>query len=195
MPVNNLHITKSYQIKNLVCDSSILLLKDMLSHAGFIVHDIKRGSVTLSYNPARLQESTLEKLLNKYRLNIIKDKEEQLVEAIKIAVYELIHQLNNVNSIIQRSDYLVDKLGKSYQYLSKLFSKYEPLTLEKYIIHQKIERVKTLIDQGDFTLSEIAYMMEYSSVQYLSNQFKQISGISVTEYKRGIRLLPEEKIS
>ena len=162
----------------------MLLLKDILNHSGFIVHDIKRGSITLSYDPALLTESTLEQLLNKYRMEIIRDRDEQLVEGIKIAVHELIHQLNNVNSIIQRSDYLVDKLGRSYQYLSKLFSKYEPQTLEKYIILQKIERVKTLIDHDELTLSEIAYIMEYSSVQYLSNQFKQITGISVTEYKQ-----------
>ena len=184
MSLDHLNITKSYKIRNLVCDSSMLLLKDILNHSGFIVHDIKRGSITLSYDPALLTESTLEQLLNKYRMEIIRDRDEQLVEGIKIAVHELIHQLNNVNSIIQRSDYLVDKLGRSYQYLSKLFSKYEPQTLEKYIILQKIERVKTLIDHDELTLSEIAYIMEYSSVQYLSNQFKQITGISVTEYKQ-----------
>ena len=184
MSLDHLNITKSYKIRNLVCDSSMLLLKDILNHSGFIVHDIKRGSITLSYDPALLTESTLEQLLNKYRMEIIRDRDEQLVEGIKIAVHELIHQLNNVNSIIQRSDYLVDKLGRSYQYLSKLFSKYEPHTLEKYIILQKIERVKTLIDHDELTLSEIAYIMEYSSVQYLSNQFKQITGISVTEYKQ-----------
>jgi YesN/AraC family two-component response regulator len=185
--LDHLNITKSYKIRNLVCDSSILLLKDILRHSGFIVHDIKRGSITLSYDPALLTESTLEQLLNKYHLEILRDRDEQLVEGIKIAVHELIHQLNNVNSIIQRSDYLVDKLGRSYQYLSKLFSKYEPQTLEKYIILQKIERVKTLIDQDELTLSEIAYIMEYSSVQYLSNQFKQITGLSVTEYKQNNR--------
>jgi len=162
----------------------MLLLNDILTHAGFIIHDMKRGYIALSYDPQTLSEDKLEDLLNKYNLEIIQDREEQLVDAIKIAVYELIHQLNNVNSIIRRSDYLVDKLGRSYQYLSKLFSKYEPLTLEKYIIQQKIDRVKTLIDQDEYTLSEIAYMMEYSSVQYLSNQFKQITGLSVTEYKK-----------
>ena len=190
MSVNNLHITKSFRIKNLVCDSSILLLTEVLTQTGFIVHDIKRGYIVLSYDPEKLSETVLNKMLLKYRLEILTSRDEQLVEGVKIAVYELIHQLNNVNSVIQRSEYLVDKLGKSYQYLSKLFSKYEPLTLEKYIIQQKIERVKTLIDQDEFTLSEIAYMMEYSSVQYLSNQFKQITGFSVTEYKQKTERTP-----
>jgi AraC-like DNA-binding protein len=72
----------------------------------------------------------------------------------------------------------------SYQQLSKLFSKYEAVTLERYIILNKIERIKELIMQDEYTLSEIAYMMDYSSVQYLSNQFKKETGYSVTEYKK-----------
>lgn len=118
-------------------------------------------------------------------MDIVEDKEEQLVEDIKVSVIELIHGLNNMNSIIRKSDYLVEKLGKSYQQLSKIFSAHEPITLEKYIILHKIERTKELIDQDDYTLSEISYMMDYSSVQYLSNQFKKITGVSVSDYKKG----------
>ena len=117
-------------------------------------------------------------------MDIIEDKEEQLVEDIKVSVIELIHTLNNMNSIIRKSDYLVEKLRKSYQQLSKTFSAYESITLEKYIILQKIERIKELINQDDYTLSEISYMMDYSSVQYLSNQFKKITGVSVSVFKK-----------
>ena len=81
------------------------------------------------------------------------------------------------------ADYLVEKLGYSYPYLSRLFSASEPLTLEKYTILQKIERIKELILSEEYTLSEIAFMMDYSSVQYLSNQFKKITGVSVSEFK------------
>ncbi len=72
----------------------------------------------------------------------------------------------------------------SYQQLSKMFSKHEDITLERYTILNKIERIKELIDQEEFTLSEIAYIMDYSSVQYLSNQFKKETGISVSDYKK-----------
>jgi YesN/AraC family two-component response regulator len=71
----------------------------------------------------------------------------------------------------------------SYRQMSSLFSKYEITTLEKYIILNKIERIKELIDSEEFTLSEIAYMMDCNSVQYLSNQFKKETGMSVSEYK------------
>jgi len=72
----------------------------------------------------------------------------------------------------------------SFQQISKLFSKHEPITLERYIILNKIERVKELILRDEYTLSEIAYLMDYSSVQYLSNQFKKETGFSVTDYKK-----------
>jgi len=114
---------------------------------------------------------------------VIESREMILVEQIKHAVIELIHHLNNVDSVVRKSDYLVEKLGYSYQHLSKTFSAHEPVTLERYIILQKIERIKQLIDNGEFTLSEIAFMMDYSSVQYLSNQFRQITGMTVSEYK------------
>ncbi|NPA68230.1 MAG: helix-turn-helix transcriptional regulator, partial [Chlorobi bacterium] len=71
----------------------------------------------------------------------------------------------------------------NYRYLSKIFSNHEPVTLEKYIIKEKIKKIKQLITEDEFTLSEIVYMMDYSSVQYLSAQFKKETGLTVTEYK------------
>ena len=114
----------------------------------------------------------------------LKTREQQIVSQIKQAVIELIHYSNNVSSILRKSDYLVEKLNMSYQQLSKIFSKHENITLEKYIIKNKIERIKELIDSDEYSLSEIAYMMDYSSVQYLSNQFKKETGFSVSEYKK-----------
>ncbi|MDX2443979.1 MAG: AraC family transcriptional regulator [Bacteroidales bacterium] len=184
MGIANSYITKIFKIKNLFCTSTVLLIKEKFEEAGFIVHEINLGSSTMSFNSSLLSEKDVASLLEKYGLGLLIDKDKKLVEDIKLAVIELIHHLNNVNSVIQRSDYLVEKLGKSYQHLSKVFSANESLTLEKYIILQKIERIKELINQDEYTLSEIAYMMEYSSVQYLSNQFKKITGQSVSEYRQ-----------
>ncbi len=85
---------------------------------------------------------------------------------------------------MRKTDYIVEKLNLNYRYLSKLFSKYEAVTLEKYIILNKMEKVKELIDNEEYTLSEISYIMDYGSVQYLSQQFKKETGMSVTEYKQ-----------
>ena len=176
--MDNSFIVKTFRIKNLRCTSTILLLKDYLIQAGFMVHEIKPGILVISKSSSENLAQELKEILSKYGLAIIETREKQLVE--------LIYQLNNVNSIIQRSDYLVEKLGRSYQLLSKVFSEQENTTLEKYIIQQKIQRVRELIEEDEYTLSEIAYMMEYSSVQYLSNQFKKIIGVSVSEYKKDL---------
>jgi AraC-like DNA-binding protein len=113
---------------------------------------------------------------------MISDKEKLLVEEIKQAVIDLVHN-STYNAMVRNSDYLVERFSMSYPYISTLFSKHESTTLEKFTIHLKIEKVKELIEYGELTLSEIAYIMGYSSVQYLSTQFKSVTGISVTEYK------------
>ena len=95
--------------------------------------------------------------------------------------------MNNTDSIMRKSEYIVEKLSLNYRYLSKLFSTYESITLERYIILNKIEKIKELIDNEEYTLSELSYMMDYSSVQHLSNQFKKETGMSVTEYKQSNR--------
>lgn len=130
-----------------------------------------------------LSESKIIDILHNYGIEIIDDKEKILVEKIKIAVIELIHQLNNTNSIIQKSDYLIEKLGLPYKKISKVFSQNEPITLERFIILNKIEKIKRLIVEEEFNISEISYMMDYSSVHYLSNQFKKEVGMTITEFK------------
>jgi AraC-like DNA-binding protein len=95
----------------------------------------------------------------------------------------------NINSLIRNSDYISDKLQMPYDKLSRIFSKTTGTTLEKYLIVLKIEKVKELLERDEFTLSEIAYMLGYSSVQYLSNQFRKVSGHTVSEYKQS----PESK--
>jgi len=106
-----------------------------------------------------------------------------VIENIKIAVIDLIHYKKENDRAINISKYLADKLGMSYQYLSTLFSSMEGITIEKYIINQKIEKVKELLIYDDLTLSEISYKLNYSSVQHLSNQFKKITGFTPTEFK------------
>ncbi|MBN2639152.1 MAG: helix-turn-helix transcriptional regulator [Bacteroidales bacterium] len=178
--------TKHYEtlyIKNMLCDSSKLFLKEKFEALGIWVEEISLGKVIIVQPEKKISIETVDAMLQHYGFEIAHNKEDRIVEEIKKAVIELVHDLNNVDSIVRKSDYIVEKLGLSYPYLSKVFSEHEHKTLEKYIILQKIERIKYLIDTEDFTLSEIAFMMDYSSVQYLSNQFKSITGITVSQYK------------
>ncbi len=176
-------ITKTYHIKNMVSNCCIMLLGEKFVHAGIRVDELKLGLATLTYDPDFISESQIKQILLNYGFDFITSHDKKIVEQVKIAVIELIHHLNNVDSIVRKSDYLVEKLGKSYQYLSKVFSTHEGITLEKFIILQKIERIKELIHHKEYTLSKITYMIDYNNVQYLSNQFKKITGLSATEFR------------
>jgi AraC-like DNA-binding protein len=180
-------VSEILMIRNMVSDCCIILLRDRLESAGIIVDNIELGRAAVTYPPDRHDHETISGILSSIGLDLIESREEVLVEQIKQAVIELIHHLNNVDSVVRKSDYLVEKLGYSYPHLSRLFHAHEPVTLERYIILQKIERIKQLIDNDELTLSEIAYMMDYSSVQYLSSQFHKFTGMTVSEYKSSNR--------
>ncbi|MEI7896202.1 MAG: AraC family transcriptional regulator [bacterium] len=173
---------RTIHVKNMTCNCCIHLLRRELSIDGIEIHDIKLGTLVLSHDPGRITMKKIETLLGDYGFEIIRDKDRMIVEQIKQAVIELVHN-STYNAMVRNSDYLVERFGMSYPYISSLFSKYESTTLEKFTILHKIEKVKELIEYGELTLSEIAYMMGYSSVQYLSTQFKSVTGVSVTEYK------------
>jgi AraC-like DNA-binding protein len=180
-------VSETLMIRNMVSQCCAILLRERLEAAGIIVNQVQLGQVIVSYDPAKQSHDSVSELIGEIGLDVIESRETIMVERIKQAVIELIHHLNNVDSVVRKSDYLVEKLGYSYQYLSKTFSSVEPVTLERYIILQKIERIKQLIDNGEFTLSEIAFMMDYSSVQYLSNQFHKVTGMTVSDYKASDR--------
>jgi AraC family transcriptional regulator len=170
-------------IKNMISRCCIVLIKERLEKAGVSVEEISLGEATVRFDETRVSRDDIRQVLLELGMDLIEDREQQLVEKIKVAVIELIHYMNNVDSVVRKSDYLVEKLGQSYSSLSRTFSSHEQITLERYIILNKIERIKELIDHDEFTLSEIAYMMDYSSVQYLSTQFRNITGMTVSEYK------------
>ncbi|MFH1000288.1 MAG: AraC family transcriptional regulator [Bacteroidota bacterium] len=182
-PVNTI-VEKQIFIKNMMGKCCTQLIRSVFRKNEIEVLNIIPGEALIRYNSLLWNERRIEALLEENGFSLILSREKRIVEQTKLAVIELIHELNNVNSIVQKSDYIVEKIGLSYQQVSKLFSKHEPITLERYIILNKIERVKELILSDEYTLSEIAYLMDYSSVQYLSNQFKKETGYSVTDYKK-----------
>lgn len=181
------HLVEELFVKNMFCGCSLHLVKEKLELMGLEVLDITLGKVQVKHPSEKIAHEAINDTLAKYGFELVHTREDRIVNEIKLAVIELIHHMNNVDSIVRKSDYLVEKLGFSYQYLSKVFSEHEGQTLEKYIILQKIERIKQLIDTGEYTLSEISYMMDYSSVHYLSNQFKAITGMTVSQYKESDR--------
>jgi AraC family transcriptional regulator len=179
---DNKPVHKDIQVKNMVCNCCIHLIRKVLSEVSVEILEIRLGFLTISFLPSRISWKKIERLLNEYGFEVLEDKESVLVMKIKQAVIDMIHY-STFNAMVKNSDYLVEKFNISYSTMSTMFSKREGTTLEKFIILQKVEKAKELIEYGELTLSEIAYMMGYSSVQYLSTQFKSVTGISVTDYK------------
>jgi len=177
-------VNDTIYIKNMLCSCCIKVINSEFAKNSIQIISIELGKATITYDGDKITHKTIRNILEKNNFALISDRETILVEQIKSAVIELVHYSNNINSIIRKSDYLIERLNMSYQSISKLFSRHEKVTLEKFIILHKIERTKELILCQEYTLSEIAYMMDFSSVQHLSNTFRKITGKSVTDYKK-----------
>ena len=114
---------------------------------------------------------------------LITDKRAALIEKIKITIIEMVHHTHELIKL-NFSDYLSEKLNYDYTYLANLFSEVQGTTIEQFIIHHKIERIKELIIYDELNITEIAWKMNYSSVAHLSNQFKKITGLSPSHFKQ-----------
>lgn len=170
-------------IKNMVCPSCITVISNELKNLGVTFEIEKLGEVTI-FNPDSVDKEAIRQALEKHGFELIQDKEILIVEQIKLAVNDLIQNSRHKPINLRNSDFIAQNIGMSYSSLSKLFSKHEHTTIEKYIIHQKVEKVKELLEYGEMNLSEIASALGYSSVHHLSSQFKSVTGISASEYKK-----------
>ena len=171
-------------IKHMVCDRCIRVVKDDIEQLGFKVMAIELGKVEVAGALSVLSKKKIEKVLRDGGFELINDKHQQWIEKVKTLLIEDIHQGPNKPETLNYSDYLARELGVNYAQLSKLFSTSEGITIEKYIILQKIERVKELLVYNERSLSEIAYDLGYSSVAHLSGQFKKVTGMTPTAFKK-----------
>jgi AraC-like DNA-binding protein len=168
----------------MVSNSCVRIVKQELEKTGFIeVIRVEMGEAEIVFNGQLINTEVINNILKKSGFELLNDKNKKLVERIKTSVIQFVYYGSNNDSLMRNSDYLSQKLEHSYQHLSKVFSEQTGMTLEKYIILIKAEKIKEMISYDELTLSEIAYKMGYSSVQYLSNQFKAVTGFTVSEYK------------
>lgn len=147
------------------------------------IQHVKIGEVCLSYNENEISEKKIIDQFKSLGFELLQNADCILVEKIKQAAVELIFYSYNSNSLIRNSDYISQKLQLPYDKLSKIFKKQTKTTLEKYIILLKIEKAKEMLSHGEFSVSEISFMLGYSSVHYLSNQFKKTTGITISKFK------------
>ncbi|MGE5400324.1 MAG: helix-turn-helix domain-containing protein [Ignavibacteriales bacterium] len=168
-------------IKNMVCNRCIKVVREELEKLGMKVEAIELGEVKVS-GPAFPHEK-IKLVLEENGFELVEDKKAKLINKIKTHIIEVIHSDKLENMDINFSDYLEEKLDTEYTYLSTLFSSVENITIEHFIILQKVERAKELLRYNELTLSEIAYRLGYSSLQHLSSQFKKITGFTASEFK------------
>lgn len=169
----------------MVCNRCISVVKDELENLGLKVEKIKLGEVIVNGSEEQIDKQILVSALTKHGFELIDDKKSLILEKIKTAVIEQIHYPDKKGgSNYNFSKLIEEKVGLDYNYLSSLFSSLEGTTLEKYIIHQKIERVKELLVYDELNLSEIAYQLGYSSVQHLSSQFKKVTDLTPSHFKK-----------
>jgi AraC-like DNA-binding protein len=177
--------TSNLYIKNMVCNRCIRVVKEELEKAGLDVRSITLGEAVVSGELASDKQQEIRQVLADSGFELIDDKKVKIIEKIKNLIIELVHHKNPGEHLhVNYSHYLAEALNMDYHYLSTLFSSVENTTIEKYIILQKIERVKELLVYNELTLSEVAYQMGYSSVQHLSSQFKKVTGYTPSHFKQ-----------
>jgi AraC family transcriptional regulator len=170
-------------VKNMVCDRCIMIVDQQLNQLGFSVKDISLGKVEVEPEPNSAQLQDIGSALQVLGFELIDKEKDQLIERVKNEVINLVHY-SDLNEIKQSLMHIIaGRLNKEYTYLSRLFSDGEGITIERYIIQQKIEKVKELLEYGELNLNEISYKMGYSSSAHLSAQFKTITGMSPSKYK------------
>ncbi len=166
----------------MVCPRCITAVEQTLSKLKIPYTKVKLGEAIIETDT--IDYTTLDKELRKIGFEIIQNKNQKIVEQIKTLIVDLIHHNKDESLEINLSEYLRKKTGYDYSYISNIFSKEENTTIEKFIIIQKIERVKELIDYNELNFSEIAFNLNYSSAAYLSKQFKDITNMTLSEFKK-----------
>ncbi len=179
--------TTKLTIKNMVCPRCIKVVREELEKLGYTVVSIKLGQVEIAQSEDEIDYEKIKDILQKEGFELLEDSKSQLVDAIKTEIINVIQKYKHedLENIIF-SKYISKQLGKDYFTLSTLFSKMEGITIEHFIILQKIEKAKELLRYEEMTLSEIAYELGYTSVQHLSNQFRKITGMTASQFKKNM---------
>jgi AraC-like DNA-binding protein len=160
-----------------------MAVQNELQKVGAETMKVELGEVETKNELSPQQKQQLIKGLESLGFELIDNKKSQIIQKIKAIVIERIQHHNVDTPKLSYSNYIESKLNRDYTYLSNLFSEIEGTTLEKFIISQKVERVKELLVYDELTLSEIAYTVGYSSVAHLSSQFKKVTGLTPSHFK------------
>jgi AraC family transcriptional regulator len=167
----------------MVCSRCIMVVKQEFEKARMKPFEVNMGEVILSNPPTESQLKNIGHKLNELGFEILDDKNKKLIEKAKTVLIEKV-QKGEIKEHFSLSYYLPKKVNKEYTQLSRIFSEVEGITLEQFFILQKIEKVKEWLAYDELTLSEISYRLGYSSVGHLSAQFKKVTGLTPSQFKK-----------
>jgi AraC-like DNA-binding protein len=170
------------KIKNMATIRCKTFVKEALNKLGVFNITVELGEVELKENITSEKLQLLNTSLKNAGLEIIEDKKVQLIKEIKSAVYDLVQNFDDLPRP-NYSEYISQKVNFDYTHLSSIFSKEQGISIEKYIIAQRIERVKELLVYTEMGLTDISFKLHFSSVAHLSNQFKKLTGLTPSFYK------------
>ena len=170
-------------IKNMVCNRCVTVVRQELERLGLHPERIVLGQADLKDVLTTEKINAIDDTLRQNGFERIDDRKSRLIESIKSLVIERVHRNPTTGKRLNWSHILSEELHLDYNYLSSLFSSVEGVTLEQYIIHQKIEKAKELLFYDELTLTQIADRLGYSSVAHLSSQFKKVTGMTPSELK------------
>lgn len=167
----------------MVCIRCKMVVKAELAKLGLHYVTVDLGEVEILENITPAQTEQFKEALLKSGLELMDDKKSVLIQMIKNVIVELVHYSTEPLAI-NFSEYLSQKLNHNYTYLASLFSEVQGTTIEQFLITHKIERVKELLVYDELNLTEIAYLLHYSSVSHLSTQFKKVTGLTASHFKQ-----------
>ena len=171
-------------IKNMVCPRCIETVARIFRENGFEVESVKLGEIKVNPQPDAAQLEKLAEQLQENGFELLTDRKSKIVGQIKSEIIRLVHHSDEQLLQVNLSEHLAALIGADYSAISHLFSSAEGITIEKFTILQKIERVKELLSYGELTISEIAFKLGYSSSAHLSSQFKKVTGMTPAQYKK-----------
>jgi AraC-like DNA-binding protein len=160
-----------------------MMVKEELRKLGLHYVIVELGMVEILEDITETQRTQLGDNLLKSGLELLNDKRAILIDRIKGVIIEMIHYSDELPAV-NYSDYISEKLHHDYTYLSNIFSEVKGITIQQYIIIHKIEKVKELLLYDELNLTQISYKLNYSSVAHLSNQFKKVTGLSPSYFKK-----------
>ena len=170
-------------IKYMVSTRCKMVVKDELKKMGIHFVMVDLGEVEIMENISDVKRAQLKAALLTSGLELMDDKRAVLIEKIKNVIIEMVHYTDELPKV-NYSDYISEKLHHDYTYLSNIFSEVKGITIQQFIIIHKIERAKELLLYDEMNLTEISYVLNYSSVAHLSNQFKKVTGLSPSHFKQ-----------